>query len=362
MYIYYSLATILRNINFKNMNRRQNFQTIAWFNDLYKRGLLNLDPPYQRRSVWTQSFKDYFIDTILLEYPAPTIFLFEEITDDGITKYNVVDGKQRLTTIFAFISNIFPVSDSAIITEYREKFFSDLSTDAKTKFWSYSFSVEYLPTKDETIINNIFDRINKNVAKLTPQELRHAKYSGVFITICEELTEWMFDELPDYFPQIAKKSMSQMKDVEFISQILLKIESEPKGYNTDELDEEFNKRDDEWDLKNTVIHRFKNSISTIKDILTLDNEDTIARSRFKNQADFYTLVSAIDSLTQERALPDNTLIMKRLIAFINHELTDASEKDIKDYYEFVKAASNRTLARTERERILKRIISGVIAL
>ena len=198
------------------MNRRQNFQTIAWFKDLYKRGLLNLNPPYQRRSVWSQSFKDYFIDTLLLQYPAPTIFLYEEISNDGVTKYNVVDGKQRLTTIFEFFENKFPVSETAIITENRGSFFNDLSSDVKTNFWSYSFSVEYLPTKDETIINNVFDRINKNVAKLTSQELRHAKYSGIFISSCEELTEFMLNKFPDYFPQIAKRSLSQMKDVEFV--------------------------------------------------------------------------------------------------------------------------------------------------
>ena len=49
--------------------RRHNQQTIAWFNDLNKRGLLDLDPPYQRRSVWNQAYKDAFIDTILIQYP-----------------------------------------------------------------------------------------------------------------------------------------------------------------------------------------------------------------------------------------------------------------------------------------------------
>jgi hypothetical protein len=34
--------------------RRQNFQTISWFNDVFKRQLLELNPPYQRRSVWNQ--------------------------------------------------------------------------------------------------------------------------------------------------------------------------------------------------------------------------------------------------------------------------------------------------------------------
>ena len=344
------------------MNRRQNFQTIAWFKDLYKRGLLNLNPPYQRRSVWTQSFKDYFIDTLLLQYPAPTIFLYEEISNDGVTKYNVVDGKQRLTTIFEFIENKFPVSETAIISENRGAFFNDLSSDIKTNFWSYSFSVEYLPTKDETIINNIFDRINKNVAKLTSQELRHAKYSGVFITSCEELTDFMLTTFPDYFPQIAKRSLSQMKDVEFVSQILLRIESEPRGYSTDELDEEFGARDDDWQFKETVTERFKKAINHIKKILELDQTDTILRSRFKNQADFYTLIGTFDTLTEEGSMPNDTTLNDRLIAFINYEVADESPIEIKNYYEYVRAASNRTLARKERESILRKILKGEIVL
>jgi len=344
------------------MNRRQNFQTIAWFKDLYKRELLDLDPPYQRRSVWTQSFKDYFIDTILLQYPAPTIFLFEEIADDGTTKYNVVDGKQRLSTIFDFIDDKFPVSDTAIITENRGLFFSELSSEVKTKFWSYSFSVEYLPTNDETIINNIFDRINKNVAKLTSQELRHAKYSGVFITTCEDLTDYMLSKLPDYFPQIAKKSMSQMKDVELVAQILLRIESEPRGYSTDELDYEFGSRDDEWQASENVSERFKKAVEFIKALIESDETDYLIKSRFKNQADFYTLIGTIDALYQLGKLPEITIFRERLISFINHEVIESTDQNIKDYYEYVRAASNRTLARREREKILIKILLGEIAL
>lgn len=344
------------------MNRRQNFQTIAWFNDLYRRGLLNLNPPYQRRSVWTPSFKDYFIDTLLLQYPAPTIFLYEEISDEGVTKYNVVDGKQRLTTIFEFIDNVFPVSETAIISENRGEFFKDLSKDVKPIFWSYSFSVEYLPTKDETIINNIFDRINKNVSKLTPQELRHAKYSGFFITSSEDLTEYMLSIFPDNFPQIAKKSLSQMKDVEFVSQILLRLESDARGYSTDELDEAFGTRDDEWQFKETVTERFKVAINTINRLLDLDQSDQIVRSRFKNQADFYTLIGTLDSLKTDKKLPDDATLKDRLLSFINHELTEDSNQDIAMYYEYVRAASNRTLARKEREKILIKVLTGEISL
>ena len=60
------------------VTRQMNFQGVGWFWDLYQRELLDLDPPYQRRSVWSQPYKDYFIDTVLNGYPAPAIFLYQE--------------------------------------------------------------------------------------------------------------------------------------------------------------------------------------------------------------------------------------------------------------------------------------------
>lgn len=338
------------------MNRRQNFQTIAWFNDLKNRELLNLDPPYQRRSVWTQSFKDFFIETILLNYPAPTIFLYEEIEEDGTTRYNVVDGKQRLSSLFAFIHNEFPVAENSVINELREVYFQDLDREKKNNFWSYSFSVEYLPTNDEGVINNIFDRINRNVAKLTSQELRHAKYSGEFITEVEELAEWMLENLPKNFPQIASRSKSQMKDVELVAQLLLRIETVPRGYNTIELDEEFSTRDDDWEPKNQVSTNFRNYVNRINQILVLDRDNALLKSRLRNQADFYSLLGVLHTITDI----DNQQIYNRLLLFINHNLDVDSPPEIIQYYNFARTASNRTLARKERENILKRIIEGEI--
>src|SRR5215207_10048093 len=114
------------------MQRRYTFQSVAWFWDLYRRNLLNLDPPYQRRSVWNQSFKDFFIDTVLLGYPAPSIFLFESIAPTGLQRFSVVDGKQRLTTIFDFLDNAFPISESATLTRTRGLYFKDLDDNLKT--------------------------------------------------------------------------------------------------------------------------------------------------------------------------------------------------------------------------------------
>ena len=86
------------------MIRKSNFQTLAWLFDIYRRGLLDLDPPYQRRSVWNQPFRDFFVDSVLNNYPCPAIFLYEQITPEGVASYKVVDGKQRLITLFEFVA------------------------------------------------------------------------------------------------------------------------------------------------------------------------------------------------------------------------------------------------------------------
>lgn len=342
------------------MKRRQNFQTISWFYDLYSRGRLNLNPPYQRRSVWNREYQEFFIDTIILDFPAPAIFLYEEIDESGIATYNVVDGKQRLTTIFTFIDNIFCVSKTSDKSDLQEKYFADFDKDQKSLFWSYSFSVEYLPTSDLSIINNIFNRINKNVAKLTAQELRHAMFSGDFITSVETCTDRLFSLAKD-FPRIAHKSMREMKDYEFVSQLFLLIEGGPKGYSSDELDVEFSIRDSDWERKDEIIGKYEQVISHLSNILKSDVDDVICKSRLRNQADFYSLFGAVNQLMVEEFSFDYAQIKNNLttfLAIVEDEDQRNQNPDALTYYDHARTASNRTTARKERQEILVRVIKG----
>lgn len=341
--------------------RRQNFQTVSWFYDIYKRELLNLDPPYQRRSVWNQEFKDFFIDTLLLNYPAPALFMYEEINQNGIANYNVVDGKQRLSTIFDFVENKFPISEKASLNELRGKYFDEIDRDLKIKFWNYSFLVEYLPTSDESIINNIFDRINRNVARLTSQELRHAKYSGVFISTVEEITDIVNEKFSNSIPRIAQQSRKQMKDVELFAQILLMIEEGPKGYNSDELDIAFNNRDTEWAQMESVKSLFLSTIEVIAQILILDTENVIKYSRLSNQADYYSLVGALSENMRNGIIITPEIYLEKLKAFVvlvESEEARLGDTEIESYYQNARVATNRTSARKERVRILKSYISN----
>jgi hypothetical protein len=351
------------------MNRTINFQTISWFWDLHTRKLIELDPPYQRRSVWNQDYKDYFIDTVLNGYPAPAIFIYQEITPEGVSKISIVDGKQRLSTLFEFANNEFPVYEKATIARFRGKYFKDLDIEAKQNFWKYQFAIEYLPSSDEKIIGNIFDRINRNVIKLTSQELRHAKFNGVFITAVEDLTIWMFEYLGGNFPTIDQRTKKQMKDVEMVAQLLLFLEEGVRAYSQEYLDKSFSDRDIDWEDKDNIENEFRHTIESIKTILELSQDINLSKTRLKNQADFYSLFGAVAELNRENQLNITKEIGERIKSFLelveDKELRNESRdplddyhRNALDYYKAVKQSSTDSGARKTRIRIMKSVIQG----
>jgi hypothetical protein len=342
--------------------RQMNFEPISWFWDLRQYDRLEMDPPYQRKSVWSQSYRDYFIDTVLNDYPAPAIFLHKETTPEGMTKYSVIDGKQRLTTVFMFANNLFPTSSNLSVVPLRDMYFKDLSDEYKKLFWDYTFAVEHIPSTDEPIIANMFDRINRNVARLTSQELRHAKFSGVFISDAEILTEQMMATLPVNFPNLALQSRKQMKDVELTAQLLLLLEEGPKSYSQIGIDEAFSLRDDSWEARDDVVRRFGKTISVLSDIAKSgDDGADVVKSRLRNQADFYSLFGALDEGSRSGALPAGSTIASRLSKFIAivDDVASRAENDAAErYFNAARSASNDAGPRRTRIDILKEVVAG----
>jgi hypothetical protein len=332
---------------------------VAWFNDLNKRQLLELDPPYQRRSVWNQSYRDYFIETILLDYPAPPIFLHEEISPEGVAEYSVVDGKQRLTAIFDFVDDVFPVSEKSPLERLQGKYFSEFDPGTKTEFWRYQLPAEFLPVVEEGTLKNIFDRLNRNVARLTRQELRHAKFFGEFARSAENMSDLLLEELPSGFPNIALSSQRQMKDVELVAQLLLLTELGPVSFSQDALDAAYSDRDTAWEEKAQVERRFR---ATIRAIQALTEADAaLTGTRLRNQADFYSLFGAVLELHREKVLPaasDGAARLAKFVALVGDEGRRERNAVAKDYYEAARSASNDPRQRTTRINTLKTVLTG----
>lgn len=340
--------------------RRQSTQPVAWFKDLYKRGLLELTPPYQRKSVWNQKYREEFIDTILLEYPSPAIFLYEQISAQGDVKYAVVDGKQRLTAVLDFTEGDFPVGEGSVVEACRGFYFEQLDAEIRQEFWTYQFSVEYLPTTDEGTLNNIFNRINKNVAKLTQQELRHAKFSGLFVDTSERLASYIEEALANDFPRITVASKRQMKDVELVSQLLLLVDEGVRSYNQIDLDSAYADRDESWETSTATESEFRAVIGLLSE-LPGDLLNSPSGRRLKNQADFYSLFGAVLELKREGSLPPLEEQVERLGAFmdvVGHDAARVADQTASRYFDAARSASNDMNPRRFRIDTMKKVLLG----
>ncbi|KJG10155.1 DUF262 domain-containing protein [Photobacterium kishitanii] len=209
------------------LSRESNTISLANFWENEQLNKYNYSPGYQRDSVWSEEKQSFLIDSILKNIPIPPIFLHQIIDDKtGKTKYAVIDGKQRLTSIIRFIKGeIGSVSEDENSPLYDERIsgikFSDLkkeeNEDLRRFFWRYSIPIEYVDSSDKAIIDAIFDRLNRNGEPLTGQELRRAGFYGTDLlnTIESIASNSIF-----WKKRLKNVDIKRMEDREFISEIL----------------------------------------------------------------------------------------------------------------------------------------------
>ncbi len=330
------------------MERDSNFQMISWFTDQHRMGNLDLEPPYQRKSIWNNDYKVYFVDTILRNFPCPTIFLAAEISPTGLTKYHVVDGKQRLLTVFEFVNDEFTISGKYSDPDYADKYFSQLPNDVKARFWGYKFTIEYLRTESRKDLNDSFDRLNRNVARLNAQELRHARYAGAFITYVTQLSD---DPFWKDMGQSTPSRIRRMVDIEYVSEIFLVVMHGIKN-GREHLDYYYAVYDDEIPSLEENRRKYEVCKSAIANL-------DIFRTRYRNLADLYSIWSAMAKLYDEndsRLELDIGKTRENLMDFAQKIREDVEEQQVQDYRLAVIQASNSITSRQVRENILKTLI------
>jgi len=330
------------------MERDSNFQMLSWFTDQHRIGNLDLEPPYQRKSIWNNDYKVYFIDTILRNFPCPTIFLAVELSPTGLTKYHVVDGKQRLLTVFEFVNDEFTTIAKYSDPDYSDKYFSQLSDEVKRRFWGYKFTIEYLKTENRTDLNESFDRLNRNVARLNAQELRHARHAGAFITYVTQLSD---DPFWKDMGISTTSRIRRMLDIEYVSEIFLVVMHGIKDGRV-HLDEYFAVYDDEIpDLEEN-----RRKYEVCKNLIANLN---LYRTRYSNLADLYSLWSVMSKLYDDNggSLEINIeRTRENFLQFAEKIRVDLEDEQAQIYAWAVRQASNSIKSRQRREDALKVLI------
>ena len=275
------------------MDRRVTTQDISWFIDLHRNGQLDLDPPYQRRSVWSMRDRRFFLDTIFRGYPSPSIFLFKATKESGAISYEVVDGKQRLETILKFYKSEIAIAKDFGDVKLNGEKWKSLAPEHRQAFSDYVLPVEFIRIIDGGHVNQVFDRLNRNSRRLEPQELRHARYDGWFVNLVEEeALQPLWRELGVVTTARAKR----MRDVQFISELLMVIaQGEIRGFDQDAIDDFYARHeeiaDDELGLDEDD---FRARIAKTKALLSeMEAANACVTAFARTYGAFYTLWGAI---------------------------------------------------------------------
>ena len=176
-------------------------------------------PDFQRRLVWTTKDKCRFLDTVLRGYPFPEIYIaagtVDSETGEGIEI--VVDGQQRVTTLYEYFSG------SAELTLGREiNPYTQLLEQQKIEFLEYEVVVRDLGKMEIEEIKAIFERINSTKYSLNDMEVNNARFAGAFKIFIEEVsTNNFFDKRRTF----STNDIRRMQDMNFSAIYVITIMS-----------------------------------------------------------------------------------------------------------------------------------------
>lgn len=187
--------------------------------DAIRREVLIPRPEFQRRLVWSNRHKSAFLETILLGYPFPEIYIAagQVDVDSGEGTEMLVDGQQRVTTLHQYFSGSGDLRLSQGVRPYVE-----LADTEKHDFLEYAVVVRDLGHKSIDEIREIFQRINSTKYSLNAMEVANARFDGPFKAFAEELAQDQFFESNRVFKTT---EIRRMQDTRFILVFLVTIMS-----------------------------------------------------------------------------------------------------------------------------------------
>jgi Protein of unknown function DUF262 len=198
---------------YENINiGRDNFSAFQLYRK-YKENIIKLDPDFQRESnVWNPKQKSELIESILIGIPLPIFYVKQDKKGNLI----LIDGRQRLSTIFDFMDNKFSLSGLKILSKFNGLFFKGKDEDdekslksihrGKIEDVNLALHIIKEPTP-EKLTYDLFDRVNRGGTRLNNQEMRNAIYQGSSTLFLKTLSK--LDSFKDVTETI---SPSRMKD------------------------------------------------------------------------------------------------------------------------------------------------------
>jgi len=247
--------------------------TIETYLKLYSEDKINLNPDYQRNSIWTEKAQCDLISNINNGMPIPNFFLHQRKNE----KYDVTDGQQRSRAIIQYAKgnlehkNILPFEKS------------------EKTFLKYQLAIIIIsPSVSISKIRDFYYQVNNTGLRLNRPESFKARYHNTSIIkmIEDAIKNSKFEELGVF----NKRQKNRMIDREFVEELFsyLKYGITDKKSSVEKM----------YELGDTISPSELNKINedfhtTINNIKYLDSQYPISNTRFRQKNDFYTLFNLL---------------------------------------------------------------------
>ncbi|MES2498925.1 MAG: DUF262 domain-containing protein [Pseudomonadota bacterium] len=314
-------------------------------------GGIRVDPNYQRTDkVWPLKAKQYLIETIVLGYPIPKLFLHQKIDIKSKKSIKfVVDGQQRTHAIVDFFKNKFPLSNTSG-TNLAGKYYDNLDEDSQNAFLSYSLPIDLFITASREEIIETFRRINSYTVPLNAEEKRHANFQGLMKWYIYALAR-TYSESFTVIGTLTEKNLSRMVDFKFFSEMVLFLNkgqiltTSPKL-----LDKLYEENDVDFSNAEIVSRKLSTAIESVLTWHWLSGMNVVKPYIMQ------MIILAIANNVDDNYLDEET---------IKQNLSNLSEaiesQDTGKYAEFVKATSKTTNEKTRKEVIYKFVSEAIFS-
>ncbi|WP_026940750.1 GmrSD restriction endonuclease domain-containing protein [Hellea balneolensis] len=308
-----------------------------------------VDRSFQRKMIWTESQKIKLIETILMGYPMPEIYLWAQKSDpnSGKQRFSVVDGQQRLSTILQFVSGEWGLKKSALHksnkdSAYASKNWDSLPANLKQKIWEYNIDVREIPSSlTAELIHKIFTRLNQTDKSLNPQEMRNAEFHGEFIKASVDVA----NKLNSYDWNIfSDNDMRRMKDVDFSSQLLTFLIQGIVSTPPSALNELYDRYNDKYPERKLHFAKVEKNFSEIEKLFLQRSIEKF----FSKPVHFYTIFAVVD-LARHASIELTTKKLENFIQiYTTLDFDDPSTDSL--FLEYKKGSSYSTTGKPGRER------------
>ena len=167
----------------KTQNAEYDLETLV---KRIKNKTIKLDPDYQRRHRWASTTSSRLIESLILNIPIPVVFISQDVdvdeeVSDSAPRYTVIDGQQRLTAIYEFMTNSLSLEGLETLSELNGAFYKDLPPFLTRRLEERTVKCLRIDsTVDAQVKFDIFERLNTGSIKLESQELRNVTARGAF--------------------------------------------------------------------------------------------------------------------------------------------------------------------------------------